>query len=89
MKTYTFDFLERSTVYVELGDFWYRPEEPELAAALGTTAEGVIPYTWLPDRPLDYSEPGPYPMDWYDKQTRLRRNALERSRRNEDRRKSP
>ncbi len=67
VQTRSFDYLERNTVYVELGDFYYLPEEPELAEALGTTREGVIPYTWIPDRPLACSDPGPYAMSWYQR----------------------
>ena len=63
IQTHSFDFLERGSVYCRLGDAWYGMHEPELFAALGLSAEEALPYTWLPDRPLDYPIQGPYPMD--------------------------
>ena len=63
IRTDTFNFLE--AVWCQIGDSWYRPDEPEFLPCLGLTAEQALPFTWLPDRPLDYRDPGPYPMDWY------------------------
>jgi len=65
IRTHTFDFLEKEAVYCQIGDTWYRPNEPEFLATLGITSDEAFPYTWMPDRPLDYHLPGPYPMDWY------------------------
>ncbi len=65
IRTHTFNFLEREGVYCQIGDTWYSPDEPEFLSTLGLLAEQTFPFTWLPDRPLDYHEPGPYPMDWY------------------------
>jgi hypothetical protein len=62
IRTDTFDFLVREEVYCQLGNKWYGLDEPELFAALGLTREQALPYTWLPDIPLDYHKPGPYPM---------------------------
>jgi hypothetical protein len=65
IRTDSFDFLERDTVYCKLGETWYRTNEPEFFEALGIMPEDALPYTWLPDVPLDYREKGPYPMDWF------------------------
>jgi hypothetical protein len=65
IQTHHFDFLERNDVWVQVGDTWYQTNEPELFTVLGVSPEEALPYTWLPDRPLDYHEKGPYPMDWY------------------------
>ena len=64
IQTHHFDFLERDGVWVRVGDLWYGFDEPELFAALGVSREEALPYTWLPDPPLDYYEKGPYPMQW-------------------------
>jgi hypothetical protein len=66
INTHTFDFLERDTVkiYIDQKKAWYYLDEPELYDLLGLTKEQAIPFTWLPDRPLDYHNPGPYPMKW-------------------------
>jgi len=65
IKTHTFDFLERDWVYCQIGDTWYRPDEPEFLTVLGITSEEAFPYTWIPDIPLNYHKPAPYPMDWH------------------------
>jgi hypothetical protein len=65
IRTHTFDFLEREGVYCLIEDTWYRPDEPEFLEKLGITSDEAFPYTWMPDRPLNYHIPGPYPMDWY------------------------
>ncbi len=68
INTHTFDFLERDTViiYIDEEKAWYFMNEEELYYKLGVTKDEVFPYKWLPDRPLDYHEPGPYPMKWPD-----------------------
>jgi hypothetical protein len=66
INTHTFDFLERDSVktYIEKERAWYYLNEQELYDLLGVTRDEVLPYTWLPDRPLDYHNAGPYPMKW-------------------------
>lgn len=64
IQTHNFDFLERDGVWVQVGDLWYQFNEPELFPALRMLPEEALPYTWLPDPPLDYHESGPYPMQW-------------------------
>jgi len=66
INTHTFDFLERDSVkiFIEKEQAWYFMYEDELYELLGMTKEEALPYTWLPDRPLDYPNPGPYPMKW-------------------------
>ena len=66
INTHTFDFLERQSVrlFLEKERTWYKPDEPELYDALGINIDDALPYKWLPDIPLDYSNPGPYPMKW-------------------------
>jgi hypothetical protein len=68
ITTHTFDFLQRDTVkvYIERERAWYYITEQGLYDLLGTTKENALPYTWLPDRPLDYHNVGPYPMKWPD-----------------------
>ncbi|MHA4847639.1 hypothetical protein ACX0G7_25965 [Flavitalea antarctica] len=66
INTHTFDFLERRTVKCFIDDAWYYMDEPELYEKLGIDMEGALPYKWLPDIPLDYSDVGPYPMKWPD-----------------------
>jgi len=62
IRTHTFDFLEREEVHCKLGELWYGMDEPWLYERLGLTREEALPYTWLPDIPLDYHVAGPYPM---------------------------
>jgi len=66
INTHTFDFLERESVkiYIDKEKAWYYFDEQELFNILGITHTEALPYTWLPDRPLNYSEQGPYPMKW-------------------------
>lgn len=66
INTHTFDFLERDSVktYIEKERAWYYLDEQELYDILGLTRDEALPYTWLPDRPLDYHNPGPYPIKW-------------------------
>ena len=66
INTHTFDFLERDTVkvFIEKERAWYYMKEQELYDILGLTKDEALPYHWLPDRPLDYNDKGPYPMKW-------------------------
>jgi hypothetical protein len=64
IQTHHFDFLERDATKVRVGDLWYWMDEPELYEAIGVSREDALPYTWLPDPPLDYHKKGPYPMQW-------------------------
>lgn len=68
INTHTFDFLERDSVkiYIDKEKAWYSIDEQELYDILGLTKDEALPYTWLPDRPLDYHNQGPYPMKWPD-----------------------
>jgi hypothetical protein len=66
IQTHHFDFLERDATHVFLEDVWYTMDEPELYKALRMKQKDALPYTWLPDVPLDYHVKGPYPMDWYE-----------------------
>lgn len=68
INTHTFDFLERDTVriYIDREKAWYTMKEDELYEILGVSKEDALPYTWLPDKPLNYSDQGPYPMNWYE-----------------------
>jgi hypothetical protein len=68
INTHTFDFLDCDSVkaYIDREKAWYYLKEQELYDLLGVTRDEVLPYTWLPDRPLDYHDPGPYPMKWLD-----------------------
>ena len=62
LQTHTFDFLELDGVYVLYNDTWYKWDEKELLLALNEKSEKIYPFTWLPDKPLDYHLKGPYPM---------------------------
>jgi hypothetical protein len=66
IHTHTIDFLERESVkiYIDKEKAWYYVHEQELYDILGVSKEQVLPYRWLPDKPLDYHDPGPYPMQW-------------------------
>ena len=64
INTHTFDFLEKDTVkiYIEKEEAWYYMKEPELYELIGVNKDDALPYKWLPDQPLEYFDPGPYPM---------------------------
>jgi hypothetical protein len=66
INTHTFDFLERDSVYVFIEQYetWYSIDDEELWKLLGISKDEGLPYKWLPDRPLDYYDLGPYPMKW-------------------------
>ena len=65
INTHTFDFLERNSVWSYLEGAWYQMNEPELYELLKISQDDAFPYTWIPDVPLDYHDPGPYPMKWH------------------------
>ena len=71
IRTHTFDFLDRETVfvYIENDRAWYSMDEPELYDMLKITKEQAIPYKWIPDTPLDYHDKGPYAMKWSNDET--------------------
>lgn len=60
ITTTTFDFIKMDTVYIPVNETWYRWDEPELLIALGINEVDFVPYKWKSDKPLDYSEKGPY-----------------------------
>lgn len=64
IKTHTFNFLEEDTVTIFIKEerAWYYMKEDELYEKIGVHKEDALPYTWMPDRPLDRREPGPYPI---------------------------
>jgi hypothetical protein len=62
VNTTRFDFLETDSVYLAIGEDWYNINEPELLTKLNLTKNEIFPFTWLPDRPLDYHIEGPYSM---------------------------
>jgi len=62
VDTTDFDFIDLESVLCFVKSRWYRWDEDELFEELGTTKEAALPFRWLPDRPLDYHEEGPYPM---------------------------
>jgi hypothetical protein len=66
INTHSFDFLERDTVKVHIKEerAWYYLHEEELYSKLQISKEEAFPFTWKTDVPLDYSNPGPYPMKW-------------------------
>ncbi len=67
IDTTTFDFLDKDSVYINVEDLWYRWDEPELSLKLNVKKEEIVPFTWLPDRPLAFGDNGPYPMDFHSK----------------------
>ena len=64
IDTTTFDFLVKSSVYVNLSEIWYRWDEAQLLEKLGVSYVEAFPFKWLPDRELDYYNKGPYKCDW-------------------------
>ena len=66
IQTHTFDYLDRDTVYVLVEDAWYKFDEEELYTKLGIQKSDALPFTWLPDIPLDSSDKGPYRMYFHE-----------------------
>jgi hypothetical protein len=62
VDTTDFDFIDLKSVVLFHNSLWYRWDDEALFKALGTTKDAALPFTWVPDRPLDYHEHGPYPM---------------------------
>jgi len=62
IQTHNFDFLEPDGVCCRIDGAWYQLSERELLVKLGLKFEEAFPCNWLPDVPLDYHEPGPYPV---------------------------
>jgi hypothetical protein len=62
VDTTGFDLLELESLLIFHDGLWYHWYEEELLQALQMSKDEAIPFTWLPDRPLDYSKQGPYPM---------------------------
>lgn len=67
IRTHTYDFLDIETVRVHIKDIdaWYKINEDELWTLLGKVMDEELPFTWLPDKPLEYHKDGPYPMNFY------------------------
>lgn len=63
IRTHTFDFLV--SAWCDFGDCYWQAQDPELHSAMGVSTEDALPFTWLPDPPLDYSNAGPYPQSFY------------------------
>jgi hypothetical protein len=68
INTHTFDFLDRNSVrvFIEKERAWYSLDEKELFDLLHIAQKEAVPYTWVPDIPLDFHNSGPYPMTWQD-----------------------
>jgi len=64
IDTSGFDFIVLSSVIVFYHDLWYHYDEEALATALGRKKDDLLPFTWTPDRELDYWCPAPYPMQF-------------------------
>jgi len=69
IDTTDFDFLELDGTFVYFNGLWYRWDEDALYTAMGTSKDAALPFTWLPDFPLDHDEQGPYPMRAYGEET--------------------
>ncbi len=70
IDTSGFDFIVLGSVIVYLDGLWYKWDEDALVALLGAkNSEEILPFTWAPDRPLDFWRPAPYPMR-YDPRAR-------------------
>lgn len=59
LRTHTFTFLKRA--WCHHNGVWYGPEEPELFAALGCSAQDALPFTWTIHVPLEKFGAGPFP----------------------------
>jgi hypothetical protein len=62
IDTTGFDFIVLPSVIVYHDGLWYHCDEEELAQALGRKGDELLPFTWSPDRELDFWCPAPYPM---------------------------
>ena len=62
IDTTGFDFIVLSSVIVFFKGLWYHYDEDELAKVLGKSKEELLPFTWTPDRPLDFWFNPPFPM---------------------------
>lgn len=66
VDTTTFDFLNKDSVYICIDKLWFKWDEPEFLEKLNLKKEEAFPFTWTPDRPLDYHEQGSYPMYFFE-----------------------
>ena len=65
VATHTFAFLQRDSLKCTLdGEDWYGLDDPAFLKLLGLKKKDVAVFDWQSDRPLNYHEPGPYPMDY-------------------------
>lgn len=60
IDTTSFNFVNKDSIYLSIGDEWYHIEEPELITKLNIREEDIYPLKWAPDRPLDYHVKPPY-----------------------------
>ena len=60
--TTSFDFVNKETIYLNIGDDWYNLEEPDLLTKLNITQDDIYPLKWQTDRPLDYHVKAPYTL---------------------------
>jgi hypothetical protein len=72
INTHTFDFLDRESVHVFINAerAWYSLDEDKLYDILLISKDQALPFTWIPDIPLDYHVQGPYPMNFYSNETK-------------------
>ncbi len=62
VDTTTFDFVNKDSIYLSIGDDWFCIEEPELLAKLKVSQDDIYPLKWQSDRPLDYHVKPPYTL---------------------------
>ncbi len=62
IDTTTFEFVSKESIYLSIGDDWYRIEEPEILTKLNITQDDIYPLKWQTDRPLDYHVKAPYTL---------------------------
>jgi hypothetical protein len=62
IDTTGFDFIELPSVIVYHNALWYHYDEEALAQSLGKSKDELLPFTWTPDRELDFFCRAPYPM---------------------------
>ena len=51
------------TVYTKIDGIWYKLNEPEFFEKTGLEREDILPFTWIPDIPLEDIESTPYKID--------------------------